>query len=306
MLDKKNILKIGYFADGPWSHRAFELLNKDPSIKIKFIVPRSDTKDQTLKKYSEKYNIPYLQNVNINSESFYNQVIAFECHLFVSMSFNQIFKKRIMNLPVLKTINCHAGMLPFYRGRNILNWVLINDEREYGITVHYIDEGIDTGDIILQRKFEITDNDSYNTLLTRAFDDCALILYDAIKIIQDGQIQRVKQEDIHPIGLYCGRRQEGDELIDWNQTSREIFNFIRAIDSPGPQARTYINGEELKINSSALIENAPEYKSTVGQVLLKTDSGFIVKTKDTFIEIREITTNAKIKVGDRCNSKMQI
>jgi methionyl-tRNA formyltransferase len=65
------------------------------------------------------------------------------------MSFNQIFKSEIINLPRLKTINCHAGKLPFYRSRNILNWVLINDEKEFGITVHYVDEGIDTGDIIL-------------------------------------------------------------------------------------------------------------------------------------------------------------
>ena len=64
------------------------------------------------------------------------------------MSFNQILKKKIINLPHLKTINCHAGKLPFYRGRNVLNRVLINDENEFGITIHYIDEGIDTGDIV--------------------------------------------------------------------------------------------------------------------------------------------------------------
>ena len=69
----------------------------------------------------------------------------------------QCTRHKNTNMPPLKTINCHAGKLPFYRGRNILNWVLINDEREFGITVHYVDEGIDTGDIILQRVFPITD-----------------------------------------------------------------------------------------------------------------------------------------------------
>ena len=83
-----------------------------------------------------------------------------------------------MSLPKLKTINCHAGKLPFYRGRDILNWVLINDEKEFGITVHYMDEGIDTGDIILQRTFPITDEDSYKTLLERSYDECANILYN--------------------------------------------------------------------------------------------------------------------------------
>ena len=77
------------------------------------------------------------------------------------MSFDQIFKEEIINIPPLKIINCHAGKLPFYRGRNILNWALINDEKEFGITVHYVDFGIDTGDSILQKNYEITDDDDY-------------------------------------------------------------------------------------------------------------------------------------------------
>ena len=96
------------------------------------------------------------------------------------MSFNQIFKNNLINLPPLKIINCHAGKLPFYRGRNVLNWVLINDENEFGITVHFIDEGIDTGDIILQKTFKIDDTDDYQTLLSRAYKECGSILYDSI------------------------------------------------------------------------------------------------------------------------------
>ena len=80
------------------------------------------------------------------------------------MSFNQIFKREMIDLPKYGTINCHAGKLPFYRGRNILNWALINDEKEFGITVHYMDEGIDTGDIIVQRTYPIGEEDDYGIL----------------------------------------------------------------------------------------------------------------------------------------------
>jgi methionyl-tRNA formyltransferase len=96
----------------------------------------------------KKYNIDYLKYENINSKNFIERIKTYFCDLFVSMSFNQIFKDEIINLTPLRIINCHAGKLPFYRGRNILNWVLINDEKEFGITVHYVDEGIDTGDFI--------------------------------------------------------------------------------------------------------------------------------------------------------------
>ena len=290
-------MKIGYFADGPWSHKAFELLIKDSSIEVQFIVPRTDTSDDTLKNYSEKYNIDYLFPVDINSNEFIESVKSYECDLFVSMSFNQIFRKEIINVPKFKSINCHAGKLPFYRGRNILNWALINDEKEFGITVHFIDEGIDTGDIILQRSFPISDSDTYETLLKVSFNECAIILYDAIKEIQAGKFQRINQSTVHPVGFYCGRRGIGDEVIDWNQSSRTVFNFIRAICSPGPMARTYCGSNEIKINEARLVKDAPVYINTVGQVLAKTNSGFLIKTKDSFIEITKWEGN--IKVGKK-------
>ncbi len=292
-------LKVGYFADGPWSHKAFDLLIIDNSIEISFIVPRNDTSDSTLYNYSKKYEIPYYKGIMINSPEFYELAKSHNCDLFVSMSFNQIFKSKITNLPRFGTINCHAGKLPFYRGRNILNWVLINDEKEFGITVHFIDEGIDTGDIILQRTFPITDSDTYSTLLEKSYSECAIILYDAIKSIYTGAYIRTQQIKIHPTGFYCGMRINGDEIINWNQTSRQIFNFIRSISMPGPRALTTINGKSVLINKARMIEEAPEYISTIGQIVGKTIDGFIVKSRDTTLEILEIESEIKLKIGDR-------
>jgi methionyl-tRNA formyltransferase len=292
-------LKIGYFADGPWSHKAFEKIIIDSELEIAFLVPRLDTKDQMLRIYAEKYNIDYLHPVNVNSDDFYNKAKTYNCDLFVSMSFNQIFRNRIINLPILKTINCHAGKLPFYRGRNILNWALINDEKEFGITVHYVDEGVDTGDIILQRSYPIAEDDNYGSLLETAFTECASILYKAIKQIQEGINERIPQDSIHPVGSYCGKRGQGDEIINWNQDSRTIFNFIRSISRPGPRATTRISESLVKINRAQMVENAPTYKNTPGQLLLKTEKGFLVKTLDSFIEIFEIESDVKLKVGDK-------
>jgi methionyl-tRNA formyltransferase len=295
-------ISIGYFADGPWSHEAFNLLRNDGSISIKFIVPRADTDDNTLMNYAQNYNIDYLPNVRINSKEFYNAARKYNCDLFVSMSFNQIFRTGIINLPRLKTINCHAGKLPFYRGRNVLNWVLINDEKEFGITVHYIDEGIDTGDIILQRIFPITDKDDYSRLLKKAYKECAEILYDAIKIIQKNEVSIIKQHDIHEVGFYCGQRIYGDEIINWDQESRNIYNFVRALCRPGPIATTFSGVNEVRINRVKEIVNAPWYVGIPGQVLSKSQNGFFVKTKDSFIEVLEF--EGKIRVGDRLTSKL--
>ena len=295
--------KIGYFADGIWGHNAFKLINQDERFEIKFICPRFDTKDLTLKGFADTYKIDYIKNKNINSEEFIEQIKKYDCDIFISMSFNQIFKKEIINLPPYKTINCHAGKLPFYRGRNILNWVLINDEKEYGITVHYVDEGIDTGDIIVQKTYPITDNDNYATLLENAHTQCAKLLFEALDDIYNNRAQRIKQNSIHPIGMYCGIRKEGDEIIDWNSTSRELFNFVRAICKPGPMALCYLNNKPFYINKVEMIEQAPCYKGINGQILYKNRDFIIVKSKDSVIKIVEYYYDDKIKIGDRLKSQ---
>ena len=177
---KHQTLKIGYFADGPWAHQALWKIKSDSLLQVKFICARFDNPDLILKEYAEANQIPFLTHQFINSHDFLCKIKGYECDLFVSMSFNQIFKSELAELPRLRTINCHAGMLPFYRWRYILNWTLINDESNFGITVHYVDDGIDTGDILIQEAFEITDSDTYRTLLERAYAVCAELLFKAI------------------------------------------------------------------------------------------------------------------------------
>lgn len=292
-------MKIGYFGDGPWAHLAFEKMISDIELQIMFVVLRYETQDEKLKMMAEKRNIPVYVNKNINSAEFIELIKGYHADLFVSMSFNQIFKRELMDMPPLKTINCHAGKLPFYRGRNILNWVLINDEQEFGITVHYIDEGIDTGDIILQKCYPITDEDNYNTLLTKAYNGCADVLYEAIKMINRNELNIIKQKDIDEVGIYCGMRCEGDEIIDWKQGSREIFNFVRALVKPGPVATTFCNGYEVKINQVEMIAGAHNYKNIVGQIVGKEGNTLIVKTGDTVLKITDYESKTKIKVGSR-------
>jgi methionyl-tRNA formyltransferase len=293
------MLKIGYFADGKWSYEAFKKLIVDKDVSIEFICVRFDSDDDTLLNYCNKYNIPYLKNSNINSPEFFSILNRFDCDLFVSMSFNQIFKDQIINLPRLKTINCHAGKLPFYRGRNVLNWVLINGEHEFGITVHYIDSGIDTGDIITQKLFPISDDDDYSSILEKAYVGCADTLYLTIRQFVENRVQSFPQSTIHPLGFYCSQRIAGDELINWNQTSRDLFNYIRAICFPGPRAKAILNGKTMIINRCHFSSDAPTYKSIIGAVVGKNGSSLFVKTLDSTIEIVDYEYDGIIKIGDR-------
>ena len=290
-------LHIGYFADGPWGHGAFHKIMEDETLEMDFVCIRYGQQDKLLAAMEKKKGIDVLCVPNVNAMEFLEILKGYPSELYVSMSFNQIFREDIRELPPLGIINCHAGRLPFYRGRNILNWVLINDEKEFGITVHYVDSGIDTGDILVQRTYGITDQDTYGTLLEKAYQECPSLLYKAIKQIQTGSAHPWKQDEISAAGLYCGVRRENDEILDWNQTSREIFNFIRGITKPGPCACSYCKGERIRFLSSVLVPDAPAYKGIPGQVLLKQPGYLLIKTKDSYIKITDY--EGTVKVGDR-------
>lgn len=292
-------MKIGYFADGPWSHRALEKIASNEEFNVVFIVARFDNPDPILRIKAADMGIPFLVEKDINSDSFLQELRNMNCDIYVSMSFNQIFKNGIMSIADKGIINCHAGKLPFYRGRNILNWVLINDEDHFGVTVHYVDQGIDTGDIISQETFPISDDDDYASLLSRAHEYCADVLYSALLSLANGTAKRVIQQDIHPVGFYCSQRKVGDEALDWNQPSREVFNFVRAISAPGPKARTYLDADEISINKVELVADAPDYKGVPGAVIGVENDSFYVKTATSFVRVVEWTSHRRIKIGDR-------
>lgn len=281
-------MKIGYFADGPWSHEAINLISNCRDFEIVFIVPRFDTQDPILKEWAENFNIPFLPHKNVNSQEFLDKIEKYDADILVSMSFNQILKKTIINFPRLGFINCHAGALPFYRGRNPLNWVLINGESRFGITVHYVDEGIDTGDIIEQRFYPISIKDTYGSLLDQAVSQCAVVLYAALEKIKNGTVDATVQSEIHPIGTYFGMRKIGDEFVDFSWSSDRLHNFIRAITSPGPCARFFLSGQQYGIIASSIIDNAPKYISTIGEVVGKGENGIDVKTGDSSLRIEKI------------------
>lgn len=300
------MIRVGYFADGPWSHKAIEYITTSDLFEIVFIVPRFDTQDPILRNWSERLQVPFLPTENVNSAEFITVLEEYKPDVLVSMSFNQILKKDIIDFSPKGFINCHAGALPFYRGRNPLNWAIINGESEFGITVHYVDEGIDTGDIIEQRHYPITIHDTYASLLDLAVIECAEVLFSALIKISSNTVKAVSQKKIHPIGTYFGIRTQGDEYVDFSWPAERIFNFIRAISYPGPGARFFVGKEEYAVESAELIKNAPIYIATCGEVVGRNARGIVVKASDSTVLLTSIrkseskkTFTPLFKIGTR-------
>jgi len=279
-------MKIGYFADGPWSHQLFDKILGSRELEIAFVVPRFDSRDSGLESRCRKHGIPFVLLKDVNQADSLRTLAEFGCNLFLSMSFNQIIRGPLLQVPPLGFINCHAGALPFYRGRNVVNWALINGERRIGVTVHYVDLGIDTGDIIEQDFVDIGDEDDYATLLEKLYVQCSDTGLKALKSILSGRPRRIPQATIHPVGFYCSRRVEGDEDVDWTWPARQIHNFVRALVPPGPGARFSALGQSYAVHKSELISEAPNYIGICGAVVGRGLDGVVVKAGDSTIKLK--------------------
>jgi methionyl-tRNA formyltransferase len=278
-------MKIGYFGDGIWAQRALAQLIEDPRYSVCFIAVRASRPDEKLVQLAESHGIPVLRPANVNAPDSLAALGAFGSELHVSMSYDQILRESILALPSRGTLNCHAGALPFYRGRNPLTWALINGENEFGITVHWVDLGIDTGDIVRQVKVPIAPVDTYATLLVKAGELCADTLVKAIGEVYQGTDRRIAQDTIDPVGFYCCRRRAGDENIDWDTTTAQLERFVRALCPPGPGAHTTWREATYAILKAEEIPGARPYSGIPGEVIGGDSRGILVKTSDTFIRV---------------------
>jgi methionyl-tRNA formyltransferase len=238
--------------------------------------------------------LPLLQPSNVNSLDFVERIKSLSPDLNLSISYNQILRRPIIASAKLGFLNFHAGKLPYYRGRNVINWAIINGEREIGITAHFVDEGIDTGDIILQRTLPIEWTDTYGDVLSRVVEAFPDLVLDSVALMASGQPKRAQQAN-HPGSYFPGRDKE-DEWLDWSDNSFNLHNKIRAITRPGPGARTLLGEKEVRIWTAFYDPSWPKYIATPGQVVGRPNNGVLVKTGDSTILLSEI------QIADVCET----
>ena len=294
-------MNIGFFSDGEWAKKFIGDALDFNYINIKFIVLRYGEDNSEIRDLAIKKSIDLYEFEKLNSNEVPQVLSKYGVDLFVSISYDQIFRRSILNIPKLLSINTHAGMLPFYRGRNPINWAIINNEKFIGMTVHCIDEGIDTGDIILQEMIEVSETDYYDEILKVCVSRASELTLEAIKKISESSYCLTKQVDIHPYGFYCIKRSEKDQLIDWSNTSNDVFNHIRALHAPNLYAMTYHKGNIVLIKKVKKIKEASNHIGLPGSIIhICPDESFFVKTGDSSIQVctYESLIELKIRVGE--------
>src|SRR5262249_3537256 len=280
-------MKILFFGDGQWAAVSLRRLIAR-RWNVGAVVLRRQPSGEALGEAARQFGLPVLQPGRVNSPEFLEIVRSFGPDLSVSVSYDQIVHKPLLDSAPLGFVNFHAGKLPLYRGKNVINWALINGETEIGVTGHYMDEGIDTGDIVLQRTLPIEWTDTYGDVLDRVVAAFPDLVETTLTMIAEGTARRRPQA--HLAGTYYAGRREGDEWLDWSDTSRNLHNKVRAITRPGPGARTILPAQTFLIWRAYWAPAWPPYVTTPGEVVGRRGDGVFVKTGDSVLLVQECAT----------------
>ena len=217
----------------------------------------------------------------INSLEVYASVKEVHPDLCVISHFERLIKKPLLDIPPMGFINLHPSLLPYYRGMSPQHWPIINGDKEAGITVHYVDEGVDTGNIILQRKFPLSGNEYVNDLQKRWLEEYKTIMVEAICKIVNGE-PSFSQSELK--GSYYDKLTEEDCQIDLEGSKNQAYNLVRGVSMPyhGAQAGNII------IWKAHLDDGKAVNDKTVG-VHLKTTDGNYVAFNDGILFIDKYT-----------------
>ena len=154
-------------------------------------------------------------------------------------------EKALLDLPRLGALNLHGSLLPRYRGRCPVNWVLINGETETGVTLHYMEEKPDRGEIVGQERVAIQPEDTALTLFARMTVAAGTLLREAYPLLRAGTAPRLPQDQSQ--ASYFGGRRPSDGLISWDKDALSVYNLVRAVTHPYPGAFTHLRGKKLFI-----------------------------------------------------------
>jgi len=216
--------------------------------EVALVVTHADRPDEnvwwrSVRELADKHGLPCLVDPDLGSPALAAQVRALAPDFIFSFMFRQLLPGQLLAIPRLGGLNLHPSALPKYRGRSPINWVLARGETETGVTLHYMVDKPDRGDIVAQRRFPIVELDTALTLHRRVTDEARLLFTDAYPLLRERRAPRIQQDATQ--ASYFGGRKSEDGEIDWAWPARRIYDLVRAVTHPYPGAFTVHDGRRL-------------------------------------------------------------
>ncbi|MDR1667655.1 MAG: methionyl-tRNA formyltransferase [Bacteroidales bacterium] len=254
-------------------------------------------RETDVKQFAEACHLPVLQPEKLNDADFIARLKSFHADLFVVVAFRML-PEIVWQIPPLGTINLHASLLPQYRGAAPINWAVINGETRTGTTVFFIDQKMDTGNILSYKEEDIFPDDNAGSLHDRLMDSGARHLIKAIDVIEKGNFTVMPQKT--PAILKAAPKIFRETCqINWNENAVKVHDFVRGL-SPYPAARTTFvspNGEKTTVK---ILETEPltESKAAVANATVRTDGKkyLHVAASDRWVAVKSIQPEGKKKM----------
>jgi methionyl-tRNA formyltransferase len=212
-----------------------------------------------VKEAALKYNIPVLQPEKLKDENFIEELRSYQANLFIVVAFRML-PEIIWQMPSIGTFNLHGSLLPKYQGAAPINWAIINGEKETGCTTFFLKHQIDTGDVLLQEKIVMEDDDTFETVYNKLKVIGADLVLKTVRMIESENYTAIPQQGapIHAPKIY---KETG--LIDWNKSCVTINNLIRGLN-PFPSAWFVHQGKSIKIfKASTTVESTNAQPGTI-------------------------------------------
>jgi methionyl-tRNA formyltransferase len=244
-----------------------------------------------IKEAAQKLGLEIHQPESVNSPESLRLIEEFEPEAIIVASYGEILSGELLQIPQRGAINLHASLLPKYRGAAPIEWAIIRGERETGITTFLMDEGMDTGDILVQRRIPIEDDDTAGSLKAKLAQVGAEAMLETLEGLGKGTLKPQPQD--HSQATYAPKLKKELGRLDWSRPSRELFNLIRGLN-PAPGAFTFFRGKRLKVHRGWVIDL--DYQGQLGEVV-SIDEGLIVKTGDGALELLEVQPEARARMG---------
>ena len=300
-------MRIIVVGQGPFGAKVLEaLVRKGEEIVGVFCPP--DKRGEALRDLAERSGIPVFRPNQMRDPQVYVDYAGLYPNLVVLAFVTDIIPARLLSIPSLGTICYHPSLLPRHRGASAINWAIIQGDARTGLTIFWVDEGIDTGPILLQKEIEIGPDDTtgslyFNTLFPMGVD----AMLEAVQLIREGKAPRVPQNE--PDATYEPPCDDTVAEVDWKKPARDLYNLVRGCD-PQPGAHTNIKGKKVRLYDARLHIGATE--KPPGEILSIEKQGLRVAAREASIEIgklrvdkgekvepREFAQSVHVKVGDR-------
>lgn len=251
-----------------------------------------------VKRLALELGLPVLQPERASSPRFVRQLRSIGPDLIVVVAYGQLLKRSVLEIPPRGCINLHPSLLPKYRGAAPIQRAIMNGERVTGVTVIFLDEGQDTGDIIAQREVEIDEEDTAVTLAARLAEAGADLLIEVLKRMDEGEVKSFPQD--HSKATYAPKLTKEEGHIDWSRSSAEINRLVRAVH-PWPGAYAFLpDGRRLKVMDCPLERPDQEIECPLepGSIYISPDRKLFVRTGDGWIRLKVVQPEGKRAMSD--------